>query len=801
MKNFFKLLIFSLTLKTAYAQSVLSYPPTSICCQDTTPIVITPTKSNLADTSVIFKFDSSTPPPAFLSINSATGTITNSPPSLLTARERKPLIINAFKNNEIIAASALSLEIVLLALPNITYAKTDWTFTRNSPLTENPTPTNTGGAIAEWSISPELPTGLIFKEGIISGTPSAVLAKTSFTVTAKNRAGSSTAVLSITVNDIAPVISYAKDNWIFVKNTPISDKPTPTNTGGKPDSWSITPDLPAGLIFSEGIISGTPTTTSKLTTYTVTAKNITGSSSATLSITVKDIAPIITFAKTDWIFKRNSPLTENPTATNSGGAIESWSISPALPAGLTFKDGVISGTPTVALAKTPFTISAKNGAELSTSTISITVTDIAPTPIANNTSPLPTEDTQDYVPGGNGVKITPNPLVAKNTGFAHSADISGDGKTAIFSTYRPFTSDQVWVYIKKEDGTWSEQAKFSEPNDYVHFPNKYKTSNVAISRDGNTAIVGRTFDSNALGAAWIYVRNEDGVWSQQGPKLVGSNYKGLAPTHRDYATSGLAVYQGSAVDISADGNTVIIGGYGDSDPNVNPNDRAGAAWVFTRSEDGTWTEQVKLTTGIYDRITNNLPSKLLGTIVQISADGNRAVVVEGGSTSSQRFWIFDRNEEGWKRSTNGLYYSGTNAGRSVALSGDGQTIAYQSSARTKGAFVFYKKNSQGIWQTNGAVQTAPKPKTSDDKCINSIKGAMNYDGTSMIVACGSANNYPYSFHFKVSGSKWIKTMTLLKGNTGNIYQTPGGISDDGKTVIFNGLGDNEYRGAAWIVEY
>jgi hypothetical protein len=85
---------------------------------------------------------------------------------------------------------------------------------------------------------------------------------------------------------------------------------------------------------------------------------------------------------------------------------------------------------------------------------------------------------------------------------------------------------------------------------------------VAISADGNTAAVGGPGDKANAGATWVYLRTE-GVWSQQGKKLVGSGAIGAA-------------YQGSSVAISADGSTVLVGGPGD-------NKHLGAAWVFGAS--------------------------------------------------------------------------------------------------------------------------------------------------------------------------------------------------------------------------
>src|SRR6202008_4387470 len=44
---------------------------------------------------------------------------------------------------------------------------------------------------------------------------------------------------------------------------------------------------------------------------------------------------------------------------------------------------------------------------------------------------------------------------------------------------------------------------------------------VALSADGNTAIVGGANDSGGRGAAWAFTRS-NGVWTQQGDKLVGA---------------------------------------------------------------------------------------------------------------------------------------------------------------------------------------------------------------------------------------------------------------------------------------
>src|SRR2546421_310461 len=63
---------------------------------------------------------------------------------------------------------------------------------------------------------------------------------------------------------------------------------------------------------------------------------------------------------------------------------------------------------------------------------------------------------------------------------------------------------------------------------------------VALSADGNTAIVGGNADNGNAGAAWVFTRS-GGVWSQQGAKLVGTGAVGAAN-------------QGISVALSGDGN-------------------------------------------------------------------------------------------------------------------------------------------------------------------------------------------------------------------------------------------------------
>ncbi len=166
-------------------------------------------------------------------------------------------------------------------------------YTQGTPIAAN-SPTSGGGAVASYSVNPTLPAGLDLSAttGIISGTPTTVAAKGSFTVMASNATGSTTASLSITVNVAAPAgLSYAPGTAVYTVDT-IIPADSPTSTGGAVASYNVSPPLPAGLNLSvaTGIISGTPNIAAATASYAVTASNSTGSTMATLTISVNPIA-------------------------------------------------------------------------------------------------------------------------------------------------------------------------------------------------------------------------------------------------------------------------------------------------------------------------------------------------------------------------------------------------------------------------------------------------------------------------------------------------------------------------------
>ncbi len=170
-------------------------------------------------------------------------------------------------------------------------------------------------------------------------------------------------------------LAYPNAPFTFTQGIAIASQ-TPSVTNAVVN-WSISPALPAGLSFSTvtGVISGTPTALQTATNHTVTASNAGGMDSVVIAVTVQAQPPMnLSYAGAPFTFNVGTPISPQqlPTVT---GAVDSYSISPALPSGVTFSTstGAIGGTPAVASAATNYTVTATNTAGNDSVVISVTV--------------------------------------------------------------------------------------------------------------------------------------------------------------------------------------------------------------------------------------------------------------------------------------------------------------------------------------------------------------------------------------------------------------------------------------------
>ena len=317
--------------------------------------------------------------PTGLTINSTTGEISGTPTVLSLSTVYTITATNSAGSN----STTITLLVNDLPPNSITYGSNSIVGTRGAAMT-SVIPTVSGGLVTSWEISPNLPTGLSINSttGEISGTPTIIMNQTNYTIWANNTGGSASTIVTIELIDTPPTsIVYSISSLSLSKDAPMTPI-NPTSTGGIVDSWSVNPSLPTGLSFNSltGEISGTPIVMSSLSSYTVTATNSAGSATTNLTIIVNDAAPSsIVYNPSSSTLTINSQMN-SVTPTAGGGAVQSWSISPPLPAGLSIGtlNGTIFGTPTAISNSTVYTVTATNLGGFGNTTITIQVNDISP---------------------------------------------------------------------------------------------------------------------------------------------------------------------------------------------------------------------------------------------------------------------------------------------------------------------------------------------------------------------------------------------------------------------------------------
>ena len=314
---------------------------------------------------------------------------------------------------------------------------------------------------------------------------------------------------------------------------------------------------------------------------------------------------------------------------------------------------------------------------------------------------------------------------------------------------------------------------------------------VAISGDGNAVIVGASGEDTggaSAGAAYIFTKSGT-TWSQEA-KIQASDKEA-------------GDYFAHVVDISADGNTALIGA-----PNEDTGAAdAGAAYIFTRSGT-TWSQEAKI------QASDKQASDLFGISVALSGDGNTAIVGASGedspSSNAGAAYAFTRTGSTWSQQAKlpqSSSVSGDAFGSGVAVSGDGDIaiVCTWSKGGEGSAYKFTRTGSTWVqaqefqytgWTANG----------------NSRYGwacAISSDGTTIAITAiwtgaGAGTALRGRTYIFTNAGSVVQQAVLEPSDVedGDGFGRDVSLSSDGNTVVVGAIGYDDYDvgavGAAYI---
>ncbi len=373
--------------------------------------------------------------------------------------------------------------------------------------------------------------------------------------------------------------------------------------------------------------------------------------------------------------------------------------------------------------------------------------------------------------------------------FGYDVALSADGSTALIGGYgdNGFVG-AAWVFTRS-GATWSQQQKLTAASG-TESGIGYFGSSVALSADGNTALIGGQRDgslssaaSSGVGAAWVFTRS-GATWSQQ-QKLTASG--GTEIGKGDF---------GSSVALSADGSDALIGGLAD-------NSYVGAAWVFSRSG-STWSQQQKLTASGGSEIG----SGQFGSSVALLTDASTAVI--GGNADNSGVgaaWAFSRSGSSWSQQQRLTATAGSETGSgffgiSVALSADGSTALVGGpgdNSSAGAAWVFTRSGS--TWSQQQRLTASGGSEIGSGQLGSSV--ALSAAGSNALIGGNGDNNFAgAAWVFSRSGSTWSQQQKLTAASGtetgGGDFGFSAALSADGSTALIGGQNDSGFLGAAWV---
>jgi hypothetical protein len=362
-------------------------------------------------------------------------------------------------------------------------------------------------------------------------------------------------------------------------------------------------------------------------------------------------------------------------------------------------------------------------------------------------------------------KLTASDAAASDV-FGWSVSVSGD--TVAVGAYGDDDggndSGSAYVFIRS-GSTWKQQAKLTAADAVA-----VDWFGHSVSVSGDTVVVGAHYNDEGgfnSGSAYVFIRSGS-TWSQQA-KLTAS----------DSATNDVFGYS-----VSASGDTVLVGAYGDDDGGTD----SGSAYVFMRSG-STWSQQAKLTA------SDDAAGDQFGFSVSVSRD---TVVVgaygdDVGGTDSGSAYVFARSGSRWSQQSK-LIASDADFydwfGFSVSVSGDTAVVGAHKNNDSGNAYVF--RRSGNTWSQQAKL-------TASDEENNAQFGkSVAVSGDTVVVGADGDNsgNIPNSnigsvYVFTRSGSTWPEQAKLNASDAEFEDALGYSVSVSGDTVVAGAYGDDD----------
>ncbi len=348
------------------------------------------------------------------------------------------------------------------------------------------------------------------------------------------------------------------------------------------------------------------------------------------------------------------------------------------------------------------------------------------------------------------------------------------------------TSGSAYVFARDNNEDWTQQAKLLASDGAM-----FDTFGISVAVSGNTIVVGAPQHDDAeatdSGAAYVFVRDNEGNWTEQAKLIVPIPARGT--------------FFGQSVAIS--GNTVLIGAIGDRNNGLP----TGSAYVFVRDNNGDWTQQTKLT-------------DIDGTFINqfgwsVALDSNTAIVGDRSDdgatvgTNSGSVYVFVRdNADNWTRQaklTANDAAQGDEFGYVVALDSNTAVVGarydddIEAGTTDSGSAYVFVRDNEDSW-TQQAKLTA-----NDGATFDEFGFAVAIDGDTVVIGAPGYSEAGVGLHigaayvFARTDNTWMQEAKWTVDDAAPSDNFGWSVAINGDTVAVGAIGDDELANGSGAV--